>query len=66
MEISEQVRLRDHDKVVRIEIDPTDFSTLLESKTIAMVVKKLKALGYIYVTMDLEGYRPSIPEIDDV
>ncbi len=66
LEISEQIRLRDHDKMVRIEIDPNDFSTLLENKIIAKVVKKLKGLGYIYVTMDLEGYRPSIPEIDDV
>ena len=65
MEISDQVRLRDHDKVARIEIDPKDFSSLLEDGLITKIVKELKILGYIYVTMDLEGYRPSIPEIDD-
>lgn len=59
---SRQLRLRDHDTIARIEIDPEDFSTLLEKNNIVQIVKRLQALGYSYITLDLEGYRPSIPD----
>lgn len=59
---SRQLRLRDHNTIVRIEIDSKDFTTLLEKDTINQIVEKLHSLGYSFVTLDLEGYRPSIPE----
>ncbi len=49
------VRLRVHGDVARIEADEKDLERLLgERKDIA---RKLKALGYGYVTLDLEGFR---------
>ncbi len=60
---SSQIRLRDHDTIARIEINQKDFPTLLEKNIFNQIVKELRALGYSYVTLDLEGYRPSIPEI---
>ncbi|UCG89999.1 MAG: ATP-dependent sacrificial sulfur transferase LarE [Candidatus Heimdallarchaeota archaeon] len=60
---SNQLRLRDHNTIARIEINPKDFPILLEKNIIAQIVKELQVLGYSYVTLDLEGYRPSIPEI---
>lgn len=49
------VRLRVHDKLARIEIDRESFGHLLELSEI--MIEKIKALGYDYVTLDLEGFR---------
>ena len=49
------VRVRVHGKITRIEVPPVqipDFARHREE-----VVPKLKALGFAYVTLDLEGYR---------
>jgi uncharacterized protein len=50
-----QLRVRHHDLVARIEVDPADFPTLLERR--AEVVSALQAAGYAYVTLDLVGFR---------
>ncbi|MFX0085713.1 MAG: ATP-dependent sacrificial sulfur transferase LarE [Candidatus Hodarchaeota archaeon] len=60
--ISKQIRLRDHGNLARIEIDPIDIPRLFEEKFYSLISEKLKEIGYTYVTLDLEGYRPSIPE----
>jgi uncharacterized protein len=49
------VRVRHHDDVARIEVPPADRARLLE--VVSEVVPKLKALGYVWVACDLEGYR---------
>ena len=49
------VRLRLHGNVVRIEADKTSFGKLLEHGD--EIVKTLKGLGFVYITMDLEGFR---------
>ena len=48
-------RVRDYEPVARIEV-PADQITQAVSLRQA-IVKKLKALGYTYVTLDLEGFR---------
>lgn len=50
-----QVRLRHYNGLCRIEIFKDDILALVHKRDI--VVKKLKNLGYNYVTVDLEGYR---------
>jgi uncharacterized protein len=50
-----QLRVRHHDDVARIEIEPQDMSALVEQRE--RVVEGLKALGYKYVTLDLAGFR---------
>lgn len=52
-----QVRVRHHGDTARIEIDRRDFSLLLSDETARTIVSGLKALGYTYVCIDLEGYR---------
>jgi len=52
-----QVRVRHHDSVARIEIEPQEFKRLLEGPTRESVLSELKKLGYTYVTLDLEGFR---------
>ncbi len=51
------VRVRDHRHIARIEVDWNDISALLKPNVAREVVRKLKQLGFTYVTLDLEGYR---------
>jgi len=52
-----QVRLRHHGDVARIECDPADFRRIMEEPLRQGIVRRLKELGYLYVALDLEGYR---------
>jgi uncharacterized protein len=53
-----QLRVRHHDDLARIEIDPAELPDLLLAQhTFPQIVAELKRLGYKYVTLDLEGYR---------
>ena len=50
-------RVRHHDALARIEIPPADFGRLLDEDVRLAIVRELKALGYRYVTLDVQGYR---------
>ena len=52
-----QLRVRHHDTIARIEVSPEDLLRLAEPQLRAAVVQKLRELGYLYVTLDLAGYR---------
>jgi pyridinium-3,5-biscarboxylic acid mononucleotide sulfurtransferase len=52
------VRVRDHGEIARIEIAPDEVPLLLAHGRRERVSRALKALGYRFVTVDLEGYRP--------
>ena len=52
-----QLRVRHHDTVARIEVEPSDFLTLTEETTRAKVTGYFRSIGYSYVTLDLEGFR---------
>ncbi len=52
----ESCRVRHHDTVARIEIDPAGISRLVSGPVRTKLVKKLTALGYKHVCVDLEGY----------
>lgn len=52
-----QVRVRFHGEVARIEVLPNDLARLVESGVREDVSRKLKALGFKHVTLDLDGYR---------
>ncbi len=53
-----QVRVRHHgEKIARLEVLPEDFSRLISSPRREKLVRQLKSLGYVYITLDLEGYR---------
>ncbi|HYA13706.1 MAG TPA: ATP-dependent sacrificial sulfur transferase LarE [Syntrophales bacterium] len=52
-----QLRVRDHDNIARIEVPRADMPVFLDEKTSKLVVEKFKALGYTYITLDLQGYR---------
>lgn len=50
-----RVRVRHHDRIARIEVDAVDFSNLLAHRE--QVVREFRKLGYLFVTLDLNGYR---------
>lgn len=49
------VRLRVHDKLVRLEVDKDDMGKIMERREEAAAY--LRRLGYVYITLDLEGFR---------
>src|SRR6202790_4572278 len=52
-----QFRVRLHDKLARVEIAPEEMDRALSSEMAAVIAKHLKAAGFTYVALDLEGYR---------
>ena len=51
------VRVRHHDTVARIEVPVEEFSRLLESDTRAEVIRRVKAAGFTFVSLDIQGFR---------
>ena len=57
-----KVRVRVHDSIARIEVNPEDFQLILsnikmKNKNGKNIVEKIKALGFSYVTLDLSGLK---------
>jgi uncharacterized protein len=50
-------RVRHHDELARIEIGRDEMARALEPEVAAAIVRELKAIGYKYVSLDLQGYR---------
>lgn len=50
-----QFRLRHHDAIARIEVEPADLALVLAHRE--SLAAALKGLGYAFVTLDLEGFR---------
>lgn len=57
----EIVRLRVHGDVVRMEVPKENLGKLLEKS--GEIIDYLKNLGFIYITMDLEGFRSGSMDI---
>lgn len=53
-----QFRVRNHGDIARIEVAKDELSSLMEPDRSSRISGKLKALGFKFVTVDLEGYRP--------
>jgi uncharacterized protein len=52
-----QFRVRHHGAVARVEVAPGEISRLLEDSLRRDIARRLRALGFRYVAVDLEGYR---------
>ena len=50
-------RVRHHENLARIEVDRDEISAILDPKRFDEISRKLKDLGYQYVTLDLQGFR---------
>lgn len=52
-----QFRVRHHGPIVRIEIAREELGRAMNPETAAELTRVFKALGFAYVTLDLEGFR---------
>jgi len=52
-------RVRHHDTLARIEIQPHDWPRIADEGIRSSIVASLKSLGYKHVTIDLAGYTPA-------
>ena len=52
-----QVRVRHYQDLARIEILTEEMGRLMDERVREAVVKRLKEIGYRYITLDLQGFR---------
>jgi len=52
-----QFRVRAHGELARIELAPDELSRGLQPESAAKIARGVKAAGFAFVTVDLEGYR---------
>jgi uncharacterized protein len=52
-----ECRVRFHDTVARIEVPTGLLSRIVQPEVRALLVDELKAVGFLYVTVDLQGFR---------
>jgi uncharacterized protein len=50
-------RVRHHESLVRLEFSPEELPRALDMGMAALLTKEFKALGFKFITLDLEGYR---------
>ncbi|MBS3769474.1 MAG: ATP-dependent sacrificial sulfur transferase LarE [Bacteroidales bacterium] len=50
-------RVRTHEHIARIEIPPDEIQKFIQISSEKELPRKIKSLGYNYVTLDLEGYK---------
>jgi len=60
-----QFRVRDHDGLARIEIDPDELDAALNHDFAVAAREHLSELGFDHVTLDLHGYRTGSVSPDD-
>lgn len=52
-----QFRVRHHDRLARLELTPEEMPRLWTDDRHQAIVRRLRELGYLYVTLDLQGFR---------
>jgi uncharacterized protein len=52
-----QFRVRYHQEIARIELNPEEIPLILKPEVRQNLTEKIRACGFRYVTLDLEGYR---------
>ncbi len=50
-------RVRHHGDTARLEMDPAEMRRALDDEVRDRIVRELRALGFRYITLDLQGYR---------
>ena len=57
-------RVRDHGEIARIEVSQDELIRILEGERGTRISRRVKELGFRFVAIDLEGYRPGGVSID--
>ncbi len=50
-----QVRVRNYNDIARIEVDDDQIESMVKNRK--KIMKKFRELGFVYISLDLEGYR---------
>lgn len=50
-------RIRHHGDIARIEVAPAERSRFFDCATLDAISREIKALGFLYVSLELEGYK---------
>ncbi|MCP4648480.1 MAG: ATP-dependent sacrificial sulfur transferase LarE [PVC group bacterium] len=61
-----QVRVRHYDDLARIEVPEEELPKLLQEQTRKKIIAEFKKFGYVYVTIDIEGYRSGSMNLVDM
>jgi uncharacterized protein len=51
------VRVRHHGQIARIEVAPEELDKVLHRELLPVISSRIKACGFAYATLDLDGYR---------
>lgn len=51
------IRVRDHDKLARIELPAKEFKLIFNQKIRKSIEKKLRSYGYVFVSVDLSDFK---------
>jgi pyridinium-3,5-biscarboxylic acid mononucleotide sulfurtransferase len=61
-----QVRVRDHGELARIEVGKDELQKLFDPEKLALLDRKLKAVGFKFVSVDAAGYKTgNLGVVDD-
>lgn len=52
-----EVRVRFHKDTARIEINEKDFEKIIDKEIREKIIKEIKSLGFLFVSLDMEGYK---------
>jgi uncharacterized protein len=52
-----QIRVRYHNNLARIETDELGFNILLKHNNREFIYQQFKKIGFVYVALDIMGYR---------
>lgn len=52
-----QFRVRYHNEIARIEVAPDEIARFLEDGIRETILQRFKEMGFIYIALDLQGYR---------
>lgn len=51
------LRVRHHNKIARIELKKDEIKRIINNDIMSKIANKFKNLGFLYITLDLEGFR---------
>jgi len=54
--LSDQIRIRHHGDVARLEVDARDIVKFAEETVRSRIVRYFKSIGFQFITLDMEGY----------
>ena len=52
----QELRVRNHGEIARIEVSEKNMGTIVEPENRRKITEALKAMGFSFVSLDLEGY----------